>query len=228
MTATTDLKQWWLLRDGAAQGPYTAAYIQLGLRTGTIQLGSPACPSGGQQWKPLREWPAFSNGSQAPIPPHSAERSSELPEFAKWIRYYCLFASPVLFFVGTLSCLSGGTMFVPESPLFGLEVLALGVITLVQLIAAVVLIFGAIGLPKRNKLSIRLLQLGFTVDLLNAFATLAIVLFLFALGSAEEGHFAQMNDSVFDLLAPVQLAALVFEAVALVWLVLRSDQLVQS
>lgn len=225
MTTADSATEWWLMRGSAAHGPFTPAYIQLSLRSGAIAPEVLACPVGGQQWKPLNAWPEFNSAMSSQPVSSSGGSKAELPEFAKWIRSYCLFVSPMLFFGGMLGCLNAGSSFVPESPLFGVELIALAIYGIVQLGVAAILILGAIDLPTRSTKAVRMLQLGFALDLLNVVAMLVVTLFLFALAFSEQGHIAEVRDSVFDLLAPVQLAAVAFEAVALVWLVLKFESI---
>ena len=61
-------QQWWLARNGQADGPYSAEYITDGLQAGTLTVGSQACPVGGQEWKPLEDWPPWADTAQQQPP----------------------------------------------------------------------------------------------------------------------------------------------------------------
>lgn len=50
---------WWLVVKGESTGPNSEAFIQASLQTGVATRDQLACPVGGDQWQPLRDWPQF-------------------------------------------------------------------------------------------------------------------------------------------------------------------------
>jgi len=65
--------KWWLAVDGETKGPYNQAYAVAMLKSAKIDGTTLACPEGGQQWKPLSDWPAFADAvGQTASPPTTA------------------------------------------------------------------------------------------------------------------------------------------------------------
>ena len=52
-------RHWWLAKGGQSEGPYSEAYLAAAMLGGAVSSDMLACPVGGSQWRPLREWPSF-------------------------------------------------------------------------------------------------------------------------------------------------------------------------
>lgn len=48
--------QWWLQLHGQATGPFTTAAVLEAVRLGDFATTTPACPVGGNEWKPIANW----------------------------------------------------------------------------------------------------------------------------------------------------------------------------
>ncbi len=68
---TTEKKEerYWLLINGAPQGPLSFEQIAPRLEAGQINWDTPACPEEGNQWLPLAQLPVF-RVQPPPVPPH--------------------------------------------------------------------------------------------------------------------------------------------------------------
>jgi hypothetical protein len=65
-----DNPQWWPLKGGGPTGPFTTAYIHLGLRTGATSQVTQLCPVGGAEWRNAHPRDAFRSTIQ--VKPRSA------------------------------------------------------------------------------------------------------------------------------------------------------------
>jgi hypothetical protein len=69
-----DNPQRWLLEEGVPTGPFTTAYIYLGLRTGATSQVMQLCPIGGAEWRNAHRRDAFRSTIQ--VKPGSASATS--------------------------------------------------------------------------------------------------------------------------------------------------------
>ncbi|TWT59711.1 DUF4339 domain-containing protein [Rubinisphaera italica] len=68
-------QDWWLARNGQSEGPYSSAYIELQLASGTIKPRDLICQVGEQHWQPISTVSAF----QAAHPAADPTKSPPLP-----------------------------------------------------------------------------------------------------------------------------------------------------
>lgn len=61
--------RWWIAVNDEAVGPYGEAYVYAALEGAQLPMATLLCPVGGEQWKPVAEWPQF-----ARIQPKAASR----------------------------------------------------------------------------------------------------------------------------------------------------------
>lgn len=198
--------QWWLAKNGEAEGPLSHQEISDALKSNRIKTADYAYSSDQKEWKPLAAWSEFEsvNEDSAPqLPPAPPVESysikpflthPRLPPMANSICIYTLLISPWLWCFYFISLLHTGTALNENASLAGVEALFLFVNLFVSLVATVSLFIG--GLRFRS-----LQRSGPTIIVYTITATLVIQVFLFlcmfALAAfTEQSDFIQQTAAV--------------------------------
>jgi hypothetical protein len=233
--------RWWLSTDGVSQGPYNHAYIVACLKTGQFGGTTLVCPEGGQQWKPIVEWPAFavvlahsSTPPSATAQPFVAQLSDEptrdgddglvtnrrLPTMANWICVYCIVVSPSLCVIDIASTLATGFQSSAEV-FFGV------LFTAISTLVTVMLFVGGLHLRNLRSSGPRFIKAGLWTSLATFVLAIPIMLIAFAVSAAAPEEPAPLTpfDAIMCLLYPAYVAAMVFHVVSLVWLTKNIKQL---
>lgn len=222
--------RWWISTQGKAEGPYSETYILTALKTNSLPSTAHACPVGGSEWKLISFWPVFAGTAQvgpdvAPPSPYSAPNNDSpltnplLPTMANWICIYSIVVAPALWVLDNLTCVMSGTTFHEESELFGIEALLLLFDAFFSLIIAVLMVIGGLRLRALRASGPTILKATIMARL--AMTLLLITLFVGLLVTASDTDMAESTtagDLIIFLSTLVDLAALAFEIVAIVWL----------
>ncbi len=251
-TDTDALAQWWLEIEGKPDGPHTEAYVLTLLENGRIETTSLACPAGGNQWKPLHEWPEFSEviaglGRDAAPPPLPASLATarreglltnpRLPRMANWICIYCIAVYPLLTVVNCLFSFACSTAsdFPNDSPAVWSAVTYDAIVILIDIGIAVAVVMGGVYLRRLCRIGATIIKVSFIVDfscmaigLLTATLWSALAAVVTSPVSTEE----ELTDSSAILLVlcglPLVLAmiaVLIFQIVAFIWLLRHEREL---
>lgn len=70
-------QHWWITENGQAAGPYSRAYVQAALRSGTLTPETLVCLVGTTQWRPCSDWPPLAR--LVPPVPQTASPSTGPP-----------------------------------------------------------------------------------------------------------------------------------------------------
>ncbi|HET6323613.1 MAG TPA: hypothetical protein VFG04_02840 [Planctomycetaceae bacterium] len=213
-------KQWWLARQGVADGPHSCAYITASLRTKTLAPETLACLVGAQEWKPLTDWPDFGYTpapQPPPIPPQSRPATISgnpftnpaLPSMANWLCVYCLLWRPVVSVFGLLNTFDAPASWfvVPSTSIF---------LTTSFLIGGVLLRNG-----RRHGATIVKVTLWVALGL-----TLFFILVVFAVAAANQANASgtaapstpAVQSAAESLMGLLWLFEIVFQIVAVIWL----------
>ena len=153
-TIESPQSQWWLAKNGMAEGPLSHQEISNALESNKISLAVYAYSSDEQEWRPLSAWSAFESGAEdgalqpPPAPPvesYSIEpliTNPRLSPMANWICIYTLQISPWLWCLYTISGMISGTTLGENAPLMGVEALAMMIGMLVSLGVTISLFIG--------------------------------------------------------------------------------------
>ncbi len=223
--------QWWLAKNGEAEGPLSHQEIRDALKSNRISSADYAYSSDEKEWKPLAAWCEFESGTEesAPqLPPAPPVESysikpflthPRLPPMANSICIYTLLISPWLWFFYFISLLHTGTALNENASLVGVEALFLFVNLFVSMVATMSLFIG--GLRFRS-----LHRSGPTIIVYSIVATLGIQILLFlcifALATfTEQSDFTQQTvavELINFLSGIVGMCELTFMVVAVLWL----------
>jgi predicted permease len=223
--------QWWLAKNSAAEGPLSHQEIRDALNSNKISRADYAYSSNEKEWKPLSAWSEFDSGTEEaaiqppPAPPVESYpiepliTNPRLPAMANWICIYTLLVSPWLWWFYTVSDLTSGPIFVENSPLAGVEALAMFVGMFTSLIITVALFIGGMRLRA-------LRRSGTTIIILSIVVAVAVqVLMLFGvillLAMSDPIHYATKTVAaeLIDFFAViVGLCEAAFMVTALLWL----------
>ena len=223
--------QWWLTKNGVAEGPLSHQEICDALQSNKISLADYVYSSDSKEWKPLSDWNNFEPDTvdaalqSPPAPPLESYPTDplitnpRLPTMANWICIYTLLVSPWLWWFYVVSALTSGLTFVENAPLAGVDALVMFVDMLTSLFITVALFIGGMRL--------RALRLsGTTIIILSIVVAVAVqVLMLFGvmllLAMSDPIHYATKTVAVelIDFLAViVGLCEAAFMVTALLWL----------
>lgn len=237
----TGSERWWLSKNSTPAGPYSEGYVSASLNGGTITSSTLACPVGGNQWRPLSEWPQFKEvlsklpGTAMPPPPPLAPPGSaragltdfltnpRLPRMANWICIYCLGVSPAMTIIALPWTFSEASSVGSASPAFLLAILWDLATFVIDVASAIVLFLGGLKLKRLSPNARWWAIMSFYVSLGSKAIVLLGSLFVWAVEAAVAPG-ASSSDlttggaflGLFAIL--LVLAVLVFEIVALVWL----------
>ncbi|QDT30029.1 hypothetical protein Enr10x_53880 [Gimesia panareensis] len=155
--------QWWLAKNGEAEGPLSHQEICDGLKSSRIRSSDYAYSSDQKEWKPLAAWSEFESGTAEsalqtpPAPPVDSYpiepllTNPRLPAMANWICIYTLQISPWLWCLYAVSEMISGTALKEKAPLMGVEVLAMIISMLVSLGVTISLFIGGIRLKALSR-----------------------------------------------------------------------------
>lgn len=237
MTSATTQQRWWVAGASGAEGPYVEEHVLSWLSSGQLSATTLLCPEGGSEWRAVSAWPQFAPPPPPPIPeqfaidPHvvSVRHSSSpptharLPTMAGWICIYSVAIVPLLLIIGLISFLmtagSVGSLH-PDSQFVGAAFLLDLLTGLRSLGVCVLLVMGGLRLQDRRLSGVALLKTGLWIDVVAA----ALFFFAYAVvfsAAAVEGGIVETSDAS-DVIVfgegVLDLAAFVFDIVALIWL----------
>lgn len=150
--------QWWLAKNGEAEGPLSHQEISDALKSNRIRSADYAYTSDEKEWKPLSAWSEFESGTEEsalrspPVPPVESYpieplfTNPRLPAMANWIGIYTLQISPWLWCLYTVSEIISGTMLDENAPLVSVEALVMIIGMLVSLGVTISLFIGGVRL----------------------------------------------------------------------------------
>ena len=190
-----------------------------------------ACPEGGEQWKPLLDWPMFAHAvpHQPSISKPSASQSvtsevasparSHLPAMANWICVYCIAIRPTLWFISNASSLVLGFDDDYELLTFLLE-------ASIDTVLTIFLLIGGLQLRESRQAGIKTVKLTITIWLVFFGLFLLVGVPLIVIGTSSE-YVEPMSpgDYFACFLIPFFLAEIVFQVTALVWLIQNGRRL---
>ena len=223
--------RWWLAKNGQAEGPLSQQEVCDALKANNVSSTDYAYSTEERAWKPLSDWNEFESGTEnsglesPPAPPVESYRidplftNDRLPPMANWICIYTLLISPWLWFFYAVSDMTSGPAFVENSPLAGVEALAMFVGMLTSLVITVALFIGGMRLRA-------LRRSGTTIIILSIVVAVAVqVLMLFGvillLAMSDPIHYVTKTVAVelIDFFAViVGLCEVAFMVTALLWL----------
>lgn len=157
-TIESPQSQWWLTKNGEAEGPLSHQEISDALKSNRIRSADYAYSSVEKEWKPLSAWSEFEAGTEEsalqppPAPPVDSYpvepllTNPRLPAMANWICIYTLQISPWLWCLYTFSEIISGTALKEKAPLMGVEALTMIISMLVSLGVTLSLFIGGIRL----------------------------------------------------------------------------------
>jgi hypothetical protein len=218
---TTPEKRWWLAIRGVAEGPYTAGYITVSLRTRSLAPDTPACLVGTQEWKAITNWETFGLSPSPlppPVPPPLANSTPNdnpfinpaLPSMANWLWVYCVIWRPVVSIFALLNW--------PYSP--AIVVLAPST----SLLATAAFVTGGVLLRKRRKSGVTIIQVTLWIALaVTVLFVLGALLSIANAGSPEKSGVpsqsgAPTQSGAGPLMILLWLLELGFQVPAVVWL----------
>ncbi|WP_417385366.1 DUF4339 domain-containing protein [Gimesia sp.] len=183
--------QWWLAKNGEAEGPLSHQEISDALKSNRIRSADYAYSSDEKEWKPLSACSEFESGTEEsalrspPAPPVESYpieplfTNPRLPAMANWICIYSLQISPWLWCLYTVSEMISGGLLAENASLAGVEVLTMFVNTLVSLAVTISLFIGGARLRtlSRSGPNIFIISIVFAtaVHLLLFLCTIAII-----------------------------------------------------
>lgn len=224
-------RQWWLAKNGVAEGPLSQQEIRDALKSSKISSADYAYSSDSKEWKPLSTWSEFVSGSEEtalqspPDPPVESYpiepliTNPRLPPMGNWICIYTLLVSPWLWWFYTVSDLTSGLVFVENSPPAGLDALAMFVGMLTSLVITVALFIGGMRLRALRRSGITIIILSIVVAVAVQVLMLFGVILLFAM--SDPSHFATKSvaiELIDYFVVVVGLCEATFMVTALLWL----------
>ena len=217
----TPEKRWWLAIRGVAEGPYTAGYITVALRTRSLPPETPACLVGTQEWKPLTNWEAFGltpAPSPPPVPPPLDNATpndnpfidAALPSMANWLWVYCVIWRPVVSIFALLNWAYSPVivLLAPSTSLF----------------ATAAFVTGGVLLRKRRKSGVTIIQVTLWITLsVTVLIVLGMLLTMANAGPQDASGGpsqpgAPTQSAAGPLMLLLWLLELGFQVVAVVWL----------
>lgn len=230
--------RWWLSTTGKAHGPYTESYVIAGLKTNTLPVNAHACPVGGQEWKPVGQWPPFATAvvlalqvTPTPSAPAMAAASApvltnpQLPPMANRICAYSIVLSPFLCALyGFSGLMTLSPTFRDDSDFFGLEVLMLILSILANLGLTILLVVVGIRLKALRRSGATIIKAAIWLGLPFSLLYLVAVFVVAAIAGMSEGeHFAEQTPTTAATLIDfvmtiISLVEYTFQIIALVWL----------
>lgn len=223
--------QWWLAKNGLAEGPLSQQEIRDALKSGKISSADFAYSSDSNEWKPLSAWSEFVSGSEEaalqspPDPPVESYpiepliTNPRLPPMGNWICIYTLLVSPWLWWFYTVSEMTSGLTFVENSPPAGVEALAIFVGMLTSLVITVALFIGGMRLRALRRSGSTIIILSIVVAVAAQILMLFGVILLFAM--SDPSHFATKTvtaELINFFVVVVGLCEAAFMITALLWL----------
>ena len=175
-TIESPQSQWWLAKNGEAEGPLSHQEISAALKSNCISSADYAYSSDKKEWKPLAAWSEFESGSEEsalqppPAPPvdsYTVEpllTNARLPAMANWICIYTLQISPWLWCLYTFSEIISGTALKEKAPLMGVEALTMVISMLVSLGVTISLFIGGIRLRALSRSGPNIIILSIVVS----------------------------------------------------------------
>lgn len=211
------------------------------LENGAITPKTLACPVGGNQWKPLGQWPAFEsfldrqhdeNLKPPPLPPRRRGwnplgwlwrwvANPRLPTMANWIWLYCLGIVPEVAILSHLATgVGSGTP--PESKAYMLQCTWDILLLLVDIPVVILLVTGGLQLKRLRASAASVLKAGFAASLgVAGFKILGTALtnsVKAAIAPLPPVDFPKWGLALVLLLLAGYVACIVFEISSLVWL----------
>ena len=223
--------QWWLAKNGMAEGPLSHQQIRDALQSSKISSADFAYSSDSKEWKPLSAWSEFVSGSEEatlqspPAPPVEScpieplITNPRLPAMANWICIYTLQISPWLWCFYVVSQMTYGTVLDEKDPLMGLEAFAMFVSMLVSLGVTISLFIGGARLRALSRSGPNIIILSIVVA-----TAVHLLLSLWGIGiiaMADQSNFASKTVAVelinyFEVI--VELCEWAFLLTTLFWL----------
>ncbi len=214
-------ERWWLAIRGVAEGPYTAGYITIALRTRSVAAETPACQVGTQEWKPLTNWEAFGLNPAPSPPPVPLQFGSEtpndnpfispaLPSMVNWLWGYCVIWRPAVSIFALLNW--------AYSP----AIVLLAPST--SLLATAALVTGGVLLRYRRKSGVTIIQVTLWIALaVTVLFVLGALLSIATAGPPETSGVpaqpgAQTQSAAGPLMVLLWLLELGFQVPAVIWL----------
>jgi len=227
-------RMWWLSTDDKPEGPFPEDSIRERLGARQIPPAALVCPVGGQEWKPIGEWPEFAGAVEPArrmaMPQATADAAKpvltnpSLPSMANWICVYAILVSPFLWFVQNFSCCITFSCPFQEGSGFEMAFLALEAFDSLLALGVVILLFVG-GIRLRS-----LRRSGASISKVAIYSSLGRVV-LFMLCGAVLGGIAGAKGCLADTTSSttaqelisfasviVYLAEFAFQIIALVWL----------
>ena len=101
--------KWWLANGDQHEGPFSVEEILTRVSQSNLRNDQLACPVGGSEWKPLREWDAFAETIDRseqipPPPPLPSQKPGKVPWNPTYLLYLGLLFSPL--WLGILTALN--------------------------------------------------------------------------------------------------------------------------
>lgn len=90
MSTFTESQQWWLNVNGRPEGPQSVAQITHALQMGELSWTTSVCPQGGHEWRPICDWPAWSQLRATATSTAAKLPSEEIRTLALWHRRFTL------------------------------------------------------------------------------------------------------------------------------------------
>lgn len=218
------VSQWWVSTTGAAEGPYSEAYVVAALKTRSLAPTAQACPVGGNHWRPLSQWSPFAAVVRAADPAlHSPSTPEQLPRLGKWICIYAVAVWPVLFVLYSVATVLSWATYDFESEA-AQQAAAFDMIGIaLRLALTVVAVIGGVQLGALKRMGATLLQVAIIASF--GIGMLEIIIYI-GIGEVPLVTDAfTVGDLVILLILPVALADLVFTILALVWLFQNGSRL---
>ena len=150
-TIESPQSQWWLAKNGEAEGPLSHQEISDALQSNRISSADYAYSSDSKEWKPLSAWSAFESGTEEaalqppPVDSYPIEpliTNPRLPPMANWVCIYTLQISPWLWCLYIASELICGGLLAENASLAGVEAAAIFINMLASMVVTISLFIG--------------------------------------------------------------------------------------
>ncbi|WP_278465721.1 hypothetical protein [Gimesia maris] len=205
-TMESPQSQWWLAKNGMAEGPLSHQHIRDSLQSNKISLADYAYSSDSKEWKPLSAWNTFEPDTVdaalqfPPAPPLESYPTDplitnpRLPLMANWICIYSLLVSPWLWCFYVVSQMTYGTVLDEKDPLMGVEAFAMFISMLVSLGVTISLFIGGARLRALSRSGPNIIILSIVVA-----TAVHLLLSLWGIGiiaMADQSNFASKTVAV--------------------------------